>query len=226
MIKSLVALAAVATMAGGCGVVHVIDRISDGGPRIEGSGKAASEVRQVSDFKGIVVEGATDVVAKVGPKVSVKVEGDDNIVPKIITKVEDGKLVITCEESYSSRTPLKVTVTAPSLEEISVKGSANAVIDGVKCSSFSASIAGSGDVTVRGTADSVDASIAGSGDMDLSGLKAKNADVSISGSGDVSVFATESLEGAIAGSGDIAYSGNPGKVERSIVGSGEIHAAG
>lgn len=221
--RTVVAMVAMAMMAGGCGVVHVIERVSDGGVQVKGSGKSATDVRSVRDFKGIVVEGATDVVATVGSDFKVVVEGDDNIVPIIETRVEDGRLVISSEQSYSSKLPIKVTVTAPDLDEISVRGSANATVEGVSAKTFSASIAGSGDVRVSGTADAVEASIAGSGDMNLAELRAKSADVSISGSGDIALFASERLDASIAGSGDIEYAGNPGKVERSVVGSGEIH---
>lgn len=224
--KTVGAMVVAATLASGCGVVHVVERLSSGKAQVQGSGKAARDVRKVADFNVIVVEGAYNVEARVGPEVSVTLHGDDNIVSLITTKVEGGKLVVSCEESYSTKTPVRLVITAPSLEGIEVRGSSNALLEGVDAKRFAASIAGSGDVTVQGTADQVDASIAGSGDLDLAGLKAKSADVSVSGSGDVAIFASESLDATIAGSGDIAYSGNPAKVSRSVVGSGEVHPAG
>ena len=89
--------------------------------------------------------------------------------------------------------------------------------------SLSANLAGSGDLNANGTSQQVDISLAGSGDIDLTKLKARQAKVKLAGSGDIKVHASESVDVSIAGSGDVEVWGKPARVNRKVVGSGDIH---
>ena len=92
----------------------------------------------------------------------------------------------------------------------------------VEASSIDASLAGSGDLTLKGNSRDIEASVAGSGEIHARELKADNAQVSVAGSGDVSISCSKSLRARVSGSGDIDYYGNPDKQDTKVSGSGKI----
>ncbi len=186
------------------------------------AGVETTEVRTVTDFKSIEVNGSTDVNVRVGEATTVAVNGDANLVKQLETEVVGDRLMIGLKPGkYRSVKNLKVTVTTPALAGVAVNGSADVQISGLTGGPFETRIAGSGDISARGEIDALTASIAGSGDLKLSQLCAREASVQISGSGDASVHAVESLSIAIQGSGDVFYSGDP-KVTASVAGSGNV----
>jgi len=189
---------------------------------IGGSGTLKTESRSVPEFKRIGVNGSIDVTAKVGTPAAVDVTADDNLVEYITTEVKDGTLRIgTKPGSYRFSKGVKVAITTPELEKVSIAGSSDVNVSGLAGPRFAADIAGSGDLHAAGRVDKLDASIAGSGDLALVELESRDAKVHIAGSGDAHVHATETLEVKIAGSGDVTYRGDP-KITRSIAGSGSV----
>ena len=193
-----------------------------GGDTIDGSGVSKTETRTVTDFHRIAVDGCADLSVQVGGATSVAVTGDDNLVGFVTTEVRDGSLVIGMKSgSYSTHVNLRVAITTPGLDALSIRGSSDAEVSGIAGGSFSAEIKGSGDVRASGKVDRLDAVIAGSGDLHLDGLEAREANVGVSGSGDVEVWTTESLVASVSGSGDVRYRGDP-KVTKSVAGSGSV----
>ncbi len=212
-VAALAALAAVAAGLLGAGCF---------GPRIKGSGHEVKQARQAAQFRRIDIRGSTDVVARIGSSTAITVSGDDNIVPHVRTEVRGDTLIIDMEDgSYSTSAPLVVTVSTPALDGISISGSASAQASGISAERFDASISGSGDMELKGTAGEVEASVSGSGDMRLFGLAARRAMVNVSGSGNVQVSADEALGVEVSGSGDVRYRGNPAR-EVKISGSGSV----
>jgi hypothetical protein len=189
---------------------------------IGGSGNLRTDGRDVAEFKRISAAGSMDVACKIGAPRSVEVTADDNLLQYVTTEVKDGTLEIgTKPGSYHFTKGLKVAVTTPELEKLSIAGSSDVEVSGLAGQRFSASIAGSGDLHATGRVDSLEASVAGSGALKLADLETREAKVHIAGSGDARVHATETLDVKIAGSGDVIYRGDP-KVTRSIAGSGNV----
>jgi hypothetical protein len=190
---------------------------------VQGSGARATETRDVAAFRSLDLNGSEDVLVTIGDKTEVVVETDDNIVPLIATEVSNDTLRVYSKESYNSRLGVKLRITTPSLQSMSLAGSGDVRVSKLQEKSFTVSIAGSGDVKVEGSAEDVRVSISGSGDVDLSGMSAKKSSVDVAGSGNVKVNVTELLSARIAGSGDVRYRGNP-RVEQQILGSGSLSA--
>ncbi len=214
---------------------------------VVGSGKAASETRNVGDFQGVSVLGSMDVVVRQGPQAPVKVEADDNLLAIIETVVENGRdgpvLEVRTKRgtSYSSRSKILVTVTIPKLSVVAISGSGDAriesfttgplrlavsgsggiVMDKVTSDELTAAISGSGDIDGSGKTGKLGISIAGSGDVKLADLRADDVKIRIAGSGDAEVQAARTLDVSIAGSGDVLYSGEA-TVKSSVAGSGSI----
>ena len=192
------------------------------GKQIEGSGDAVTQVREVAEFDRLTLAGAYDIHLTIGKKQSVKITFDDNLVDLITAKVKRGKLVLDSDESYSSDLNCRVDITVPSLERISISGSADIIADGFDGGDFELRVTGSGDFEASGELDLLEINISGSGSADTRELDAKEVEVVISGSGDAKVRAIESFDGTISGSGNIVYYGHPDYTTESIHGSGNI----
>ena len=189
---------------------------------IHGSGTAKTESRAVAPFSKIDLAGSPDVEVAVGPAASVSVTTDDNILPIIETTVAGETLKINSKRSYNTRLGVKVSITVPDLHGVSVSGSGNIHVEGLKAGDMDASVTGSGDVTLSGAVERLHARIVGSGDLRAGDLAAKNVQVAVTGSGDATVRATEQLDATVTGSGNVRYSGDPPQVQHHVTGSGDI----
>jgi Putative auto-transporter adhesin, head GIN domain len=218
------------------------------GKTVTGSGTPKTESRNVTDFTGVGVSIPAKVTIIQGDKEGVTLEGDDNILAVIETEVERGSLKLRFNErgmNVKTKTPLRVTVHAKTVDHLSVAGSGDILSDAIKSDTFKASIAGSGDINLKkltaenvrasisgsgnfsagGKAANVEVSIAGSGDVKVGTLESDKVKISIAGSGDATVWAKQNLSMSVAGSGDVKYYGNP-EVKKSIAGSGSSKKLG
>ena len=211
-------------------------------------GETVKRGYEVGAFDAVSLGGHHNVVVTVGPKASVRAEGDSEAIEKLEIRVENGDLHIGQKKrkgwnmSFGSHDkPVTVYVTTPTLKAAAIGGSGDMRIDKVQGAAFEASIGGSGDMIIAslqvkaasfnvagsgaikaaGSADTTDTSIAGSGDVDLNAVKSRTASVSIVGSGDVRAQAAESADVSIMGSGNVAISGGA-KCRVSKMGSGDV----
>lgn len=94
---------------------------------VEGSGNVTTEKRIVQgDFKKVKVSNAIDLVIVQSDSTEIVVEADDNIQKEIITKVEDGTLVISCKfSSFRNVTTKKVTVKMPVIDKLEASSAAS-----------------------------------------------------------------------------------------------------
>ncbi|MCX2719969.1 head GIN domain-containing protein [Lentiprolixibacter aurantiacus] len=220
------------------------------GKKIKGNGKLVTIERSVGDYDAIAVAGWFDVNLVNGREGELSIKGEENLLEYIKTEVKNGKLTIKVKKGYNLQSANKkngilVTVPIESINSVSLSGSGDIVSkDVLKAGEFSASISGSGDISLAIEADVLKTAISGSGDIELSG-KARNFEVQVSGSGDVGAFdltadhvtanvsgsadirvtANESITARVSGSGDILYKGNPEKVNSKASGSGDINKA-
>ena len=94
---------------------------------IEGSGNVTTENRNVAgDFKRIEVSNAIDLVIEQSDVTEVIVEADDNLQKHILTKVENGTLIISCDKnSFIDTKSKKVRVKMPVIEQLEANSSAS-----------------------------------------------------------------------------------------------------
>jgi Putative auto-transporter adhesin, head GIN domain len=189
----------------------------------EGSGVPATQSRDVAAFQSVVLAGSNNVVIRVGQKQSVVVKGDDNLLGRVTTEVQSGKLVIAnTSGSFSTRSPMRVEVAVPTLAALTLSGSGNFVVDGIHGRRLEVTLPGSGTLTGSGTTTQLDATVGGSGTIQFTRLVAKDVRAGVSGSGSIFVTATEKLDASVSGSGAILYAGSPTEVTKSVTGSGAI----
>ncbi|MGZ4359728.1 MAG: head GIN domain-containing protein [Gaiellaceae bacterium] len=190
---------------------------------LEGSGASATQARALPPFSAIDLAGSNEVSVRVGGKQAVIVRGDDNLLRHVTTEVRGNELVIGNSRSFSTRSPMSIEVTVPSLDSLALSGSGILDVEGARGESLAVRLGGSGVLTVGGAVGRLEAGLVGSGELHLGRLVARDVSASVSGSGRIEVHATRSLDASISGSGEITYSGNPRKLSRSITGSGAIN---
>jgi len=209
-----------------------------------GRGNISTEERAVEAFDAIDLCSHANVEVRKGSEYKVEVSDYDNLLPYIVLRNAGNTLIIDSKEHtaiVNSKSRIIVTMPAP-LYSIEIKGSGNFNLESgfndlsklsivgsgninsavpLQLGDVEAKITGSGNIELKGTAESVKATIAGSGDIYLSSLATGNAECMILGSGDIEIKAIEILKASVNGSGDIRYLGNP-LTELQVNGSGRI----
>ena len=167
--------------------------------------------------------GSNNVVIRAGEKQSVVVRADDNLLDRVTTEVQSGTLVIAnVPGSFTTKSPMSVVVTVPTLNALTLTGSGNVVVDGIEAESLEVALPGSGTLTGSGAATRLDVTVSGSGIVQFARLVANDVRAVVSGSGSIFITATKSLDAAVSGSGAILYAGSPQDVTKSVTGSGAI----
>ena len=97
--------------------------------KIAGSGKMKKETRSASNYTAIASSGSWDVMIAYGESNTIEVEGDDNLLDYIETKVENGKLNIKTTKSVNLRSKNRITiyVSLKKLTGISLSGSGDII---------------------------------------------------------------------------------------------------
>lgn len=108
--------------------------------------------------------------------------------------------------------------------EFNLAGSGTISISLVKTDNLKCSLAGSGNIQVKGSAERAAYSVAGSGGIKAFDCKAGKAEASMSGSGKIQVNADKQLDASIIGSGNIRYKGDP-TLSKSVMGSGSVKSS-
>lgn len=230
---------------GGC----YFDFDDDGGfhgPSIVGSGNIVLEERPLPSFDQIEANGAYSIIISQGPQQLVEVEGDDNILPVITTRVRGGKLEISNTRNYRTNSQIKVFITVPAVSSVELNGAGNIFgetllsgdllnvevngsgnvdleLDYIK---LVAESRGSGNFLLFGAVTEQEVELSGSGNYKAKELFSENCEIKISGSGNGEVRAANILEAEVNGSGNITYFGNPEFIESSINGSGRLIKGG
>jgi hypothetical protein len=216
LVLALVAVLALAT---------TVVLLAGGGSRssgVQGSGIEATQSRVLPRFSRLDLAGSTNVTVVAGGRQSVVVHADSNLIRHVTTRVVAGTLVIWTTGSFTTRTPMSVQVSVPSLTAATLSGSGEIFVSRIEAPRLTVTLPGSGTLYARGTATQLDVTLGGSGLAQLNGLAARNVHAVVSGSGLIRVTATASLNATVSGTGAIIYSGNPPQVTRNVTGTGAV----
>jgi hypothetical protein len=212
--------------------------------RVTGNGVNSSQQRSLSAFRKLSVNGPVDVFISQDAALSLRIEGDENLLSYVEVRNDGEQLKIGIRDGYNlnPKAGLKVYISGPDYENISLTGSGDLKSDNkISGNRFGLNITGSGDAVLNLDAPNVKTEITGSGSARLNGetenfesringsgelyaydLLSENTTVRIAGSGDAQVYASKTLDIHIAGAGDVGYKG-PATVTQHVAGSGDIH---
>jgi hypothetical protein len=223
------------------------DIVMAGQDPVRGSGVAATQHRDVGAFTSVSLDAPFAVILRSGSREAVDVVADDNLMPFVVTKLEDLgsrhtlKISLAPGAKVEPKTSIVITVEVVRLEAIALGSSGRIAGTGLHSAKLAAAIGGSGeiglpsldvgelDVSIGGSgrfvadgrAGKLSVSVAGSGRCDAARLVAGDVSASVVGSGTATVHADSALSVSIAGSGDVIYSGNA-TPRASIIGSGRL----
>ena len=215
---------------------------------IRGNGVTKKETRTVTEYTSLSSHGSINVEISYGNSNTVQIEADENLLPYIETKVENGKLTVGSKKNVNlkSKSKMIVYVTMNKINSLQLSGSGNINGEGafsnsgktsigvsgsgninLKFDSFNEldlAVAGSGnmDLKSKGSTTNISAAISGSGNIDCSEVSTNDVDAKISGSGNVKVFASHAIDAKISGSGNVFYKGNASDISSKIAGSGKV----
>jgi putative autotransporter adhesin-like protein len=234
----------VAAMLGGWLTASALaDGNSRSGPALVGSGTVVSDPRTVSDFAEIGVTSAITLAVKIGPEASIVVTTDDNIVPHVKTEFARGRLKIYVDESYSTKTGVKVAVSVPALRALSGAGASKSTVVDVHSESFQLNLSGASECRLQVEANSLNLKLDGGSTARIAGaakefelvcggaskvdaheLTANIVKAELNGASTARVNATDELDATANGASTLRYAGRPGRVERKLAGASNLIA--
>jgi hypothetical protein len=210
---------------------------------IQGSGNVTRESREVSGFTEVALNGIGTLTIRRTASESLTIEAEDNIIPRLTTEVENGRLTIGVEPNTNIQTtePINYELTVRDLStlqmlgagnidarsistdnlEIANSGSGEINLANIDTGSLKLTSGGSGEVKTAGRTGSQDVEVLGSGDYQGEDLKSEEARVDVRGSGEAFLNVSDSLDVRIIGSGSVEYVGDP-TISQEILGAGEL----
>lgn len=194
----------------------------------DGDGVLAEEARPERGFDRVSARGAFEVELTRG-EFAVGVHIDQNLLSRILTRVDDRTLIIRVDGgNLGTHLPgPNVTVRLPSLSDVELVGSGRLVASGFEDeASASVELTGSGAVSWSGSTDALDVVLNGSGTLDVQG-EAKTADYFLAGAGnlDASELTAGGARIEVQGSGSIQATVD-GRVDATVDGTGSIELYG
>lgn len=240
--KALILVAAIAVCIFAQSFVHP-DHIKTVRP----SGKVTTISPSVSGFDAIEIGFPMRAHINIGDEgTSVRINGDENILSYLKTKVRGNTLYIYCDDNvnFEEGSGASAYISLPSLKRLAlsnseaiditgklkgdkfhldISGSGKTTIDDLSVSTFESEISGSGKITINGgSVNKAKYDISGSAKINAYQLQARSVYANISGSGKTEVTALEKLSADISGSGIVRYKGRPEIENQNISGSGEL----
>jgi Putative auto-transporter adhesin, head GIN domain len=154
-----------------------------------------------------------------GDKAEMVVEGPEKLMNAL--KWENGELSLEGHRRIH-RGRIKVTITAPVLPDLEMRGAIKAELAGLDQPRLSIETAGALDLEASGKVPTLSVASRGASDIDLTDVEAQDATVNIAGAGDVDISATGKVDATISGAGEITLHRKPETLNSKINGAGSI----
>lgn len=232
---------------GACGAAGLLVCLVTGcSAGVVGSGHVASENRPVNGVEAVELSGVGELTIVQGEPESLVVEAEDNILPRLESRVAGGTLELSEKGILMPRRPIRFKLTASHLKSVTSTGTGSVQADGwtnpgkltirlegaggvnlahLDCATLKVALEGAGHVRVQGQAHAQEIELAGSADYSAPDFKTQAAHLTISGAGDAQVWAADELKVEISGAGSVKYYGQP-KITREISGAGSLRSMG
>ncbi len=205
---------------------------------------ASKQERTVKNFNKIEVSGGFKVILTQGSTEKLMIEADDDVLPKIITEVRSGTLIIKLENNthISNGKDLVAELTFINLDNIDLSGAVNITgtnpmkfsnleIDGSGATKISLNLSavklacdfsGASEITLKGNAPEFEADLSGASEIEAAEFLTRRCNIECSGASNARVNVTESLTVEGSGASKISYTGNPASVDTDISGASKI----
>lgn len=194
-----------------------------GGSGVRGSGIVQTESRSVSGFSSIVFNSEGKVTVQQTGKESLTISAEDNLLPLLETRVADRVLYLGTVNNVdiNPTKPIEFVMEVKGLESFKMTGVGSIEAKGIHGKRLAIALTGVGNMTIEGSADSLDLSLDGVGSYQGDRFKTKQATVRSEGVGNAVINVSDQLDVSVSGVGAIEYIGSP-KVQKSGRGLGEV----
>ena len=172
--------------------------------RVTGLGEIVSRSVVVDDFTAIDLENVSNVYIETGKARKVVFTAYENIIPYMEAVVIGDELLLRFNRdiSVNSDEEIRVDITVPAIEKVTLSGVGNFYLNGPQQSNL-------------------DLELNGVGNIEAFGLKVLRGSVDINGTGNVEIDAKEYLYVDIDGLGNVYYRGDP-ELSIDINGLGDV----
>ncbi len=237
-IPVILALIAVAVVA------YSMSNYSTSFNTITASQNITKEVRKVSDFDKIEVQGVFQVDVSYSSKEEVEVEASDNLQRHIELNVKSGTLNIEISNNtqINSNGSIKVHIKTSKLNGFELSGASSVKLNNT-LKDNNLSIASSGAASFKGDVEVNEAEIeldgaatvylsgnATNANLELSGasqindysFEVDNLEIELSGTSSAKINSSKRIEGDISGASSLTYRGNPSTKSVSVSGAAKL----
>lgn len=211
---------------------------------IAASAFAGKQDRPTGSFTEIEISSAFKVVLTQGNTEKLTLEGDDELLQKVITETRGNKLIIKLKDGTYNKSFKEVTVylTFKTLSKIELSGAVN--LNGtnqmkfdnleLECSgatkinlNFNASkldcdLSGASTLSLEGNVQVLDIDVSGASKVNAEELVVKNCNIDCSGASYIAIHVTDKLRAEGSGASKISYKGNPSIVESDMSGASKM----
>ena len=213
---------------------------------IQGSGIKARKEYPIEDVDELKVAGSGKVKLKQGDTELLVIEADDNILPHIITEIDDGELFIHPERNTNLRSKSGIVyyLTLKNIEEIKLSGAvdlesslieakklefglsgATKIKARIKTDTLEIEGSGASKLYLEGETNKQEVKISGSMHYDAGSLQSDVAEIEVSGASRITVAVRKKLEVEASGVAVVSYKGNP-EVTKEISGAASVEKVG
>nr|WP_294790955.1 head GIN domain-containing protein [uncultured Mucilaginibacter sp.] len=207
---------------------------------IQGSGKNATDKRQVAEFTKLDIAGSFNVTLVQDSSNSVTINADDNIISVVKTDMSGDKLKISTDnKNICSSKEIAITIGVRNLKSIAASGAVEVTSNGrlnlgdldlnlsgatkinlnIAASNVETKGSGVNDISLKGQASSHAIELSGSGNVHGFDFVVGNYSIETSGQSDCEINVLNELNIHSTGASDIKYKGNPTKINKSKTGA-------
>jgi len=224
--------------------ILMITAVDTQAQKITGDGNVVQETRSVGSFEGIKLEGLVNLILLQGNTESLIVETDKNLLPYVMTVIDNNTLAIGNKKDVNIKksTKMNVYVTIKDLRKIesngvgSVKsqgklnlnelkiyssGVGNYVLD-LNADKLEANINSVGNLTFTGKVSSVNIDNSGVGNVKAFDLSTDILKIESNGVGNSEVSSEKEIYINLNGMGNVSYKGNAVVKEMNVNGMGKV----
>lgn len=197
---------------------------SCGRETVKGTGDAKQEVRNLSEFTGLNVNGNYQILGSPGSPDKFVISTNENILPYIETYVKDSTVIVETKKKADifPTVAQNIWFTVPKFNNLTMNGASVFQYQNLETDKLTVTLSGSHQVLLTGKGESLDLTISGSSDVDARSFVTNDATIVISGSSTVYVNPTKNLKVTINGEGKVIYFSEAPKVDQTINGSGQV----
>ena len=203
------------------------------------------EIRDVSDFQEVSLEGVGTLIIEQGEPESLRIEAEPKVLRRIETEVSNGRLTIRPDRSFETREPITYYLTVNELTGIELAGAGRVeaaqlsadqlrvnasgagavVVDSLTANTLDVTASGNVQAELAGTVDSQTVEVSDTASYAAADLSSRVASVTASGASQVTVNVSESLDARVSGAARVEYIGDPAVTE-DVSAAGSIRNVG